>query len=261
VFDAPTIVKEGMMTSTRLTGVLVVSALLLATTAAFAQGPAPLEQGYVHLNVGVQASSEDLAQNGAVPLYDEQATFTALSEVEGGPFLDIGGGWRVWSQMYVGLSYTRLGDDGAAAITGRVPHPLFFDRFRDVGGTAPNLSHTEQAVHLQAVWRQPVTTAFDVAVSLGPTFFSVKQDLVSGLALAEGPGDNVSISGVPITEVSESTVGFNLGVDGTYMFTRRLGGGAFIRYTGGSVDLEAPGATVSLDVGGFQVGGGIRFRF
>lgn len=248
------------MISMRLTG-LVAAAVACAATTAFAQGPAPAERAYVHVNFGFQASSHDLTQSGSVPLYDEQATLTLGGEVEGGPLFDIGGGARVWRQMYVGLSYTWLSDDTSGALTGRVPDPLFYDRFREVTGTASDLGHTEQGIHLQAVWRQPVTTSFDIAISGGPTIFLVKQDLVAGLTLTEGPNNTPTLSGVTVEEVSESAVGFNIGIDGTYMFTRQLGAGAFMRYTGGSVDLEAPGGVVPLDLGGFQIGGGIRFRF
>jgi len=52
--------------------------------------------------------------------------------------------------------------------------------------------------------------------------------------------------------------GVNVGVDGTYLFTPRVGAGIFLRYAGGSVDLpSAPG----LKVGGFQAGIGARIRF
>lgn len=251
------------MRSIRLMGVLVVGALFVSASQASAQGPAPLSAGYAHLNVGAQSGSHTLIQQGSFPVYDEDAIFNGLTTVGGGPIFDIGGGYRVWQQLYAGISITRASDTSNAEVNGSVPHPLYSDQFRAVVGTATGLKHSETAVHLQAVWRQPVTTKFDVAVSLGPTFFSVHQDLVSGLTIAEqgSPTTGVIVSGIAKEKVSKGGVGFNIGADGTYMLTERFGAGGFLRYTGGSVDLAGAAGTVTLDVGGLQVGAGLRLRF
>ena len=45
------------------------------------------------------------------------------------------------------------------------------------------------------------------------------------------------------------------------MVARHLGGGIFVRWAGGSVEVPASGGEQSLDVGGFQVGIGLRARF
>ena len=40
---------------------------------------------------------------------------------------------------------------------------------------------------------------------------------------------------------SDSTVGYNIGADGTYLLTQRFGVGGFMRFTGGSVTLATGG--------------------
>lgn len=249
------------MTFRLLAGVLAAGAVLAVSPAASAQGRDPFTTGYLNINFGVQSSSNDLTDSGSFPLYDEQATFDSLSEVKGGGFVEVGGGVRVWRNVYVGVAWSRVTDEGDAVITAQVPDPLFYDRFRSASGTASGLEHTEQAIHLHAVWRQRVTETFDVSVSFGPTIFSVDQSLVSGMTFNESAAGPV-LAGVTLSEASESAVGFNFGVDGTYLFSPRLGAGAFLRYTGGSVDLPVSGGgTTSLDVGGFQIGAGLRVRF
>ena len=91
----------------------------------------------------------------------------------------------------------------------------------------------------------------------------VDQDLVKGLTVAEqgSPTTGVVLTGIEKEKVSDTTVGFNIGADGTYMFTPRLGAGAFLRYTGGSAELKGSAGTVKLDVGGVQIGAGLRLRF
>jgi hypothetical protein len=252
-----------MMTSTRLAGLLTFGALILAASLASAQGPAPFEFGYAHLNLGVQASSHDVNQDIGFPLYLETARIQTGGSGGGGVLFDIGGGVRVWRQLYGGLSFTRGSNTEDASLTASVPHPRAFDQFRTVSGTATGLTHTEQALHLQAMWRIPITTKFDISIGGGPTFYSVKQDLVSGITIAEigDPTTGVNLTGVTKERDSASTVGYNLGADGTYLLTERFGVGGFLRFTGGSVDLETGGNTVGIDVGGFQIGVGGRVRF
>jgi hypothetical protein len=252
-----------MMSSTRLTSLMTMGALILVAPLASAQGPAPLERGYGHLNLGVQATSHDLQQDTAFVIYDEPGRIQANGSGGGGVLFDIGGGWRVWQRLYAGLSFTSGSNTEDAALSASVPHPSIFDEFRTVTGTTPGLKHSEQAVHLHAMWRIPVTTKFDVLVGGGPTFFSAKQDLVSGITVTEigNPTTGVNLTGVTVERASDSTVGYNLGADGTYLLTQRFGVGGFMRFTGGSVSLETGGNTVDLDVGGFQIGVGGRVRF
>lgn len=251
------------MRSITLMGVLVAGALALGSSQASAQGSAPLERGYVHVNVGGQSGSHDLTQQGSFDQYDETGLFSNTTKVGGSPIFDIGGGVRVMGKIYGGISFTRASDTSSGQVTGSVPHPFYYDQFRPVTGEAAGLKHTETAIHLQAVYRQPVTTKFDVALSVGPTFFSVQQDVVAAITVAEqgSPTTGVAMTGVTKEKVKESAVGFNIGADGTYMFTDRLGAGGFLRYTGGSVDLGATAGKTKLDIGGFQIGAGLRLRF
>jgi hypothetical protein len=62
-----------------------------------------------------------------------------------------------------------------------------------------------------------------------------------------------------VDDAKKTTVGINLGVDVTYLVTKRFGVGGLARYTWGSADLD--GAADKLTVGGFQIGGGLRVRF
>ena len=162
------------MSSTRLTSLMTLGALVLVAPLASAQGPAPLERGYGHVNLGVQATSHDLEQDTVFVIYDEPGRIQVNGSGGGGVLFDIGGGWRVWQRLYAGLSFTSGSNTEDAALNATVPHPSNFDEFRTVTGTTPGLKHSEQAVHLQAMWRYPVTTKFDVLVGGGPTFFSVE---------------------------------------------------------------------------------------
>jgi hypothetical protein len=228
---------------------------------------------YVHVNVGVQATSRDLIAPGAFPLYDEAAIFETRGETGDGVLFDVGGNIRVWrdlygGDLYAGVSYSIVTGDTGGPLTGTVPDILRTDAPRPISGSTSGLGHTEHAVHLQAIWRHPISNKLDVAVSAGPTIFSVSQELVSSFTVNEGATPTVGT--LTVSDVSGSSVGFNVGVDASYKLTPRWFAGGFVRYAGGSVDLttprgglEPPGvpAEFSLDVGGLQVGAGVRVRF
>jgi hypothetical protein len=258
-------VKERMMTSTRLLGLLTGGALTLAGATAAAQGPAPFEFGYGHLNLGLQASPHDLNQDTNPTIYQEPARIQVSEEFGTGAMFDIGGGVRVWRRLYAGLSYSRLSNTKDATVNASIPHPTRFDEPRAVTTTAPGLKHTEDQVHLHAMWRMPITTKFDVAVGIGPTFYSVRQDLAQvteeNISEIGNPTTGVTINSVSVLRATDSTVGYNLTADGTYLLTRRFGVGGFLRFTGGSVDTTVDNNTVGLDLGGFQIGVGGRVRF
>jgi hypothetical protein len=58
--------------------------------------------------------------------------------------------------------------------------------------------------------------------------------------------------------ISKGFWGIQIGVDGRYMFTEHIGAGLFLRYSGASGDVVDG---LNLDLGGFQVAGGVRLKF
>jgi hypothetical protein len=219
----------------------------------------------VHVNAGSQVTSHDMVAQGAFPLYLESATFEVRGETGSGAVIDVGAAYPlrrrfVGGELFGGLSYSRVGGDLGGPLSGQVPHPLIFDSPRPISGSVSGLDHVEHAIHFQAVWLHPISNRIEIALSAGPTLFIVSQDLVSAISLTEA-GSSVSLAGTTIQNVNDNAAGFNVGMDGSYRLTRRLAVGAFVRYAGGSVDLPAASGNVSLDVGGVQVGAGVRLRF
>jgi opacity protein-like surface antigen len=251
------------------------SLLALATLVAFA-APAAAQDSrvYANINFGFQAQGQDFTQRADFPLYDETGNWEAAHSIDGGPFFDIGGGYRILRNVSVGLSFTaRTGDSRDVTVNASVPSPIFTDTLRAASARVTGLEHTEQAFHIQALWHIPVTVEFDVALFAGPTIFRVKDELIGAVDFAEVGGDlsSVNIQNISTTEQKETTTGFHLGIDTRYMFMRdigfirNIGAGAMLRYSRGSVDLAAPagsgGAPTSIDVGGLEIGVGLRFQF
>ncbi len=214
------------------------------------------DKGYVSVNVAGQAGSHDLSESGSFPLYDETATFSSTNKVKGGALFDIGGAYRVWGHnLLAGVSYTHVLSKSDGSLTGSIPDPIVFGAFRAVTKAFTGLKHSENAVHLDAIWMMPVANKIDVGIFAGPTIFAVKQDTIPSLSITE-PGPTITTA---LAQTSKTTVGFNVGVDAQYMLRKKYGVGAIARYAVGSVSL--PGASKKLTVGGFQIGIGARLRF
>ena len=222
--------------------------------------PASAQSGRVtaSVNFGVQGGSGDFTQRLTPSIYDEAAEIDIAQNYENGPLFDIGADVLIFGNLGAGLSYSRTSGDGVAAVAARIPDPVFFDRPRGASASADGLDHSEGAVHLKVFYRFAATPKIDISVGVGPTFFSVKQELIDTVDVAE-PTPTITPR---VVEVSDSPVGVNFGADVTYLVTRTVGAGVLLRYATGSADLATPGgSSVSLDAGGFQFAAGLRVRF
>lgn len=235
-------------------------AYLAVVAGVLAATPASAQSGRVSasINFGAQASSGDFTQRLTPTIYNELASVDIAQDYESGPLFDIGGGVTLFGNIGVGLAYSRTSGDGVAAVAAQIPNQLFFDQPRGASASADGLKHTENAVHLQVFYRFAASPKLDVTVGVGPTFFSIKQELIDGIDVTE-PTPTISPR---VVESSESAVGVNVSADLTYMVTKNIGAGVLLRYAGGSADFGTPsGSSVSLDAGGFQFAGGLRVRF
>src|SRR5687767_1473451 len=186
---------------------------------------------FVAINGLYQPGKETTEQAVSYTAYDEQANAGAIQDVKnGGGMFDIGGGYRT-NRYGVGISYTQFKSNNSALIAASVPHPLFFDRPRNVSMTLDGLEHTEHDVHLQAYYFVPVAEKMDVGVFFGPSFFSVTQDFVTGLNSFTESSNFETVS-IPVGKgpVKDSPVGFNIGGELTYTITPNVAGAFLLRF-------------------------------
>jgi hypothetical protein len=248
-----------MTKTTTIVGLLTALTLGSVGTASAQTAPAPLTQAYVSINAGAQPQTRTFTTSASYPIYGETATFSADHHVGNGPVFDINGGWRVMPRVMpnvaIGAGFSSFSaKKDASTVTSSVPSPLFFNQPQQTVQTMPDLKHTERAFYVQAVYIMPITNKIDVSVGIGPTFIKVNQDLVSNIDIPAR-----TQAAVPIVETqSKTAVGLNVGFDGTYLFTPRIGAGLFVRYAGAKVSLDS---VSGLRIGGLQGGLGLRVRF
>jgi hypothetical protein len=232
-----------------------------ARTVSAAGSGAP--RGFITVNFGTQTGSTSFTETSVLHINQEDGNVSAVSSVKSGPLFDLGAGGRVWHQLQVGVSVSRFSVKGSADISADIPHPFVFNQPRHVSGTASNLNRREIAEHVDMIWAAPLSTHLEVKAFAGPSFFKVRQDLVSNVTYTETyPYDTADFSGADLKGTSKSVVGFNAGAEMNVYFQPNVGVGVTARFARATAKLDAPlGGQVPVKAGGFHVAAGLRLRF
>ena len=100
-------------------------------------------------------------------------------------------------------------------------------------------------------------------LSAGVSVFSVTQGLVTDVVFTDAyPFDTATFASATTTSLSKTATGVNVGADITWKLSRNVGVGGLVRFAKASVTLApSAGNSTTIDVGGVQVGGGVRFAF
>jgi len=221
------------------------------------------DKARVNVDVGVRPSSSTFSGTTNNPVYMETATLTTNYTVPSGQFFDGGVIVRISGGFGVGIAASGFIGRDPALVSGTIPHPLLLNHPRPISGTSSSLEHDEIVGYIDAAY---VLTAYrlDLAVSAGPAFFTVNQNLVSNVTFTDVPPYNtVGYTGSVVSRAGATGLGFNAGIDVGIKLSKSVGIGAILRYSKASVTfpLENSTAGVHTDVGGMQAGGGLRLYF
>ncbi|MEO7272253.1 MAG: hypothetical protein ABIX28_09660 [Vicinamibacterales bacterium] len=224
--------------------------------------PPPKLVGFVTFGGGIQVASNEFSETHSEPLYGEQKTWTAGYQVEDALDFEVGGGSRVWRDLFVGATYSRVHDSAPASVSGQIPHPFFFNQPRTISGESADLSHDENGVHISVYWRVPVGRRLEVAVFGGPSIINVSRQLVKDVEFTEAyPYDTAEFSLATVEQASKTGIGVHGGASVSYFVTRQIGVGGLLRYSRASLDLPTPSSgSVSLDAGGLQAAATVTVR-
>jgi hypothetical protein len=241
--------------------VVIVSIALFSAHRAHAQ--AWSDHARVSLNAGVQQPSTTFSATTHVPVYGGTSTLTTNYAVPVSAFIDADVILRASGGFGIELGVSSFSKSQTAPVSGTIPHPVLGLPPRPISGTSGPLERNEVVGHIDAAY---VVSAgwIDVAVSAGPSFFTVNQDLVANVTFNESASnDRVTFTGATVTNAQATKLGFNAGVDVGIKLSKNIGVGAVVRYSHASVvfPLETTASGVSADAGGAHVGGGVRLYF
>jgi hypothetical protein len=108
----------------------------------------------------------------------------------------------------------------------------------------------------------PLSPSVRIAVSGGPAILTVRQAFVTDVNYSETyPYDTALFTSADLNESSRTAVGMYVGADVTWMFSKNVGAGGLVQFSRATVKETVGDRTMSIDAGGTQAGGGIRFVF
>lgn len=239
-----------------VTGLL---AVILSATSARAQPHAWTDRGYVNIGGWYQATPVAFDDVERPITFAEPAVVDTHYKLRSAAGFDVSGGVKVWRNLAVGAGVSFFSKAANGSITAQVPHPFYFNRARPVAGDASNLTRAETAVHVDVTWVAPLSQRWQLAVSGGPSWFMVDQDLVTNVSITQAyPFDTADFAGVTAARQSKSAVGFTAGGDLDYMVRPRLGLGIGVTFSRANARLTD---ALTVEAGSLHVGGGLRFRF
>lgn len=225
------------------------------------QRPVISEKVFISVGGLFQVGANDFVDTATIRENAEDGRLETDYTVGRGPAFDVSGGVVVWRNLAVGAGVTRFSKSTVTSITAQVPHPFFFNQPRAVTGDFSG-TRSELAFHIQLRGVFPVNNRMMFTAFGGPSFFSVKQSIVTDVDYTESyPFDSATFSRAVGAEQSESKIGFNVGADVSYFFSRQVGVGFTAQFAGASVEMTVPSGTADVKAGGGQVGGGLRLRF
>lgn len=251
-------------------GVVVGVVLASPAAVAFAQGPEeagpPPPRVRIILNgafwptdapsfVGGRTFEEYVEQTTLRTSYETNSTFGP----EGALQVSLFGGVGVLA------SYSLASRDTTGSVDVSRPHPLYFDRPRTASSEITGYDYRETAINLDLAYGRGAGH-LDWSIFGGVTLFRVEADLLAEPTFTDVyPYQELAIASTPATSVESNPTGFNLGGRLDYRFGQsgRFGLGVQVLYSRATAELLAtPDAdTISVDVGGLQLGAGLRLYF
>lgn len=250
--------RRGDAMKTKLTlAVLVLSAAGSVAPAAGA------DRVRIVLNGAFDTGSLDYAESHTFKAFAEEGKIDTEYSTSTGKGFELGLHWRFKGHLGVMASVASTNRDGTASVSASLPHPLYLNQPRQATTTQEGLSYRETTIHVDFVYTISSGKSLEFFLFAGPSFVKVKSDLVTQLNYNQSyPYDEVTVTGVDLSNVSNNVVGFNVGAGLDFRIGKNFGLGAQVRYTTASVKLAPPeGSTISIDAGGFQAAVGVRLFF
>ena len=223
---------------------------------------------------GIQFVKDALKNEVDFELWRETGTFEASYNVTKDAAFDGSFAFLLYKRMGLGFNVSHFSKTIAATIDADVPHPFFFSFPRKATGVANNILRRESAIHIQSQYWHTIGDKFLLRGFIGPTIFSVRQDLVSTIQTKERGYDynTVDIIGHNTLASGGTELGFNIGFDMSYFVFDDIALAGILRYSRGTSSVEDQ-ATLRhlsrfsgqgqppLELGGTHLAAGLRFGF
>ena len=178
------------------------------------------------MNAGIQGAPKTFTGETTFQTNVETGTVSTSYPFKSATLFDLGGGVRIWRNLGIGVSVSYFTQEDDLDVTTKVPHPFFFNQLRTVTGQQSGVERREIGAHIQAVWMIPAGNHLQIGVFGGPSVIAVRQGIVTTVNITETyPYDTATFASADTAAQSKNAVGFNAGVDASYLFNQRIGVG------------------------------------
>ncbi len=185
-------------------------------------------------------------------------------DVGSGPFFDGGVLVRLAGGLYAGAAVSAFMKQDNGDIASTIPHPFFYNTPRSVAGAAENLERRELVTHVQAAYVISARNKLDIAISVGPSWFHVTQDLVTDMTFSERyPYDTATFTAASTAAVSRQQARRQCRRGRSVQAVEERGNrraGSLLTHDG-RVSVAERADEPKSDAGGLQAGGGLRLYF
>jgi hypothetical protein len=231
---------------------------------AASQESAVNEEPKVHIFVSglYNAQTFTISDTRRTPMYEEEASFRGDWTSSTGPAFGIGGSFRIFSGLSVGVGFDFLSSTPTQTFQASLPHPLYFDRDRNLEGGPTSLSYKENAAHFLLSYTR-ASGRFAVAISGGPSYFMTKTEVIDTYTHTEiYPFDEVTLESIQTRTFDANGLGFNVGGWVGFRIVDPLAIGVDLKYSQAKPKFTtSAGNEVEINAGGARVGVGIRLLF
>ena len=224
----------------------------------------PKRTRIVSANFGMQFINDAFMNRVTFQQHGEASSFESHYDVTKHYALDGGIAFLLWKGLGLGLAAFHVAEPTTARVDALIPHPHFSGFPRRASGVRIGLTRRETGLHVQGQYWWFIDENFLLRAVWGPTFFMARQDLVEHIDSREANEDfdQLLLTGHRARTVSAGSLGLNLGFDGTWFLTERVGLGFNVRYSRGTATVRLGGrAATPLELGGTHAGGGLRLAF
>ena len=233
--------------------VLLLTMVALASPA-IAQPRGYLDVNYIRVNSQQNARTDILTPQRIVEIGLRAVSYPELEAAKAAQF---NMGVRLVRHFGVGVRFAPIKHESTTQFTVDKPALAIENS---------TLERQHRTIDLSAVYFVPSSEAWTARIFGGPSFYKINEEndfLGPHLEFEDGFGD------IRVFPIEESAVGFHLGGDVAYFFTRHVGIGGVVSIGHGRVAVFnqfEPGRPpniqkVELDAGHVLFGGGLRFRF
>lgn len=231
-------------------------ALLLFAGPALAEEP----RFELHLNGLFAWGDFDFSETRSFRVLGRDLPVTAAYDLDSAFGFDLGLQVNVAGPLGLRASVSHATHEGSGSASAATPPPLLPFLPDRVSVALPDGRVQETAVHLAAALSADAGPLRLAALG-GVTFFDLEARLLGRVDVVVGGGSPLGVLGAPL-ELSDSPVGWNLGLGVDLRLSKSIGVGGFLRYSRATALLVPPGgAAIELDAGGAHAGLGLRLRF